>query len=210
MKRQKNVYLTVDLDYWYKPGMRKNIDFIKELLALDRPTTVYTEHQLILREIKRQYKKIINVDYHSDISQREPGWPNCGDWANFVHGRENAEFEWRMPDWNDCVTLGEGLCHSTHSEYSQYNPFLDNNLHTWKDVERKQGLRNLPLDDVDRISLILSPEWSPEWSIGDNIADTLLHIVGAEATGQVKFHGHNVQPLIKRMIQEGGPFYNWY
>lgn len=206
MKRQKNVYLSVDLDYWWKPGMHKNLNYIKQLLELDRPVTVFTEHQLVLREINKQYKKIYNVDYHSDISQREPGWPSCGDWVNFVYGRENAEFEWRMPSWKECVTRGHGFCHHPRIEDSHNNPFRDDSIHKWKKVSRQQGLRNIPLDDVDKISLVLSPEWSH----GKYIADTLDHILECEKEGQIKFFGRNVEPLIRRMLKEKKPFYNWY
>jgi hypothetical protein len=205
-KRQKNVYLTVDLDYWWTAGMHKNLDYIKQLLGLNRPVTVYTEHQLILREITKQYKKVYNVDYHSDISQREPGWPNCGDWVNFTQGRENSEYEWRLPDWKECVTNGGGLCHKGHKENGKMNPFKDDSLHGWKNVGRKQGLRNIPLDDVDKISLILSPEWS----CGVYITDTLNHLLELEKEGQVKFFGRNVRPLINKMIDRTEPLYDWY
>lgn len=205
-KRQKNVYLSIDLDYWYTPEMHNSINYISQLLELNRPVTVFTEHHLVLRDIKRQYKKVYNVDYHSDVTQLEPGWPTCGCWANFVYGRENSEFEWRMPNWKDCVSRGGGLCHRLYMESSRYNPFKNDDLHKWKNLIRKEGFNNIPLDDVDRISLVLSPEWS----YGEFIEDTLYYLLDREREGQIKFFGRNVKPLIHRMIREGEPFYNWY
>jgi hypothetical protein len=202
----KSVYLSVDLDYWYKPGMRKNIDFIESLLSLGRPITVFTEHQLVLRDIKKQYKKVYNIDYHSDITEPDAGWPNCAKWVNYVRGRQDAEFEWRMPSWEDCVTYGHGLCHYRHNEHNRWNPFKDNNLHSWKSVGRAAGLRNLPLDDVDRVSLVLSPEWS----IGAYIEDTLSFLLFLEEEGCVEFYGDSVRPLINRMMGRYSPLYNWY
>ena len=202
----KNTYLSVDLDYWYRPGMRNSIDFIKELMGLNRPVTVFTEHHLVLKEIKKPYKRVYNIDYHSDITEPAPGWPECGNWVNHVPGRGQGKFMWCLPNWKECVTNGNGFCHRIRQESSIYNPFIDDTMHSWRSVNRQVGIRNLPLDDVDRISLVLSPEWS----FGEYISDTLCYLIAAQEDGKVDFYGRRVKPLIKEMLRRGGPFYNWY
>lgn len=201
----KSTYLSVDLDYWWRPGMRNSLLFIKDLLSLGRQVTVFTEHHLVLREINRQYKKVYNIDYHSDIIEPCPGWPECGSWVNHVPFRKDAEFEWRFPSWKECVYRGNGLCHKPRRDNSRSNPFVYNNMHSWKSVSRKQGIENIDLDDVDKISLVLSPEWS----IGEYIFDTLCYLLAAKEDGVIDFYGKRTKPLIKRMLKEGWPIEHW-
>lgn len=191
---KRDIYLSVDLDYWYsKKETGDGLGFIKKLYALDRPITVFTEHHLILKHITKQYRKVYNVDFHSDISEMAWRWPNCGTWANFVLGRDKAEFEWRYPNKEVCIAKGHGLCHTDHEDGNDYDPFAHKELWTWKTIKRKCGLIDIELDRVDKISLVLSPAWS----YPSVILDTLLYIYNSDA----KFFSKSVTKVMESMMK---------
>jgi len=190
-----DVYLSVDLDYWYSTKKTGNgLDFVRKLLELKRPVTVFTEHHLVLKDITKQYHKVYNVDFHSDISEIAWRWPNCGTWANFVRGRDKAEFEWRFPNWNMCIKKGHGLCHTDHTNGNRYDPFNNKHLWAWKSIKRKCGLNGIELDRVDKISLVLSPAWS----YSRVILDTLLYIYNAD---NVKFFSKSAKHVMESMMK---------
>ena len=200
-----SVHLSIDLDYWYRTKIRPSCyEFIKRVLKLKVPITLYTEHHLILRKVKNNYSKVINVDYHSDISEPFKGWPCCGSWVNFFPGRQNAEFEWRMPDWERCVVEGDGLCHDYHmpqprKEGSSRNPFTYLHNHKWKKVSRQVGLKNIPWNNIKDVSIVLSIEWSyPQY-----ISKALDSIIQSAQNGQIKLYGKKALPISKRMRDAG-------
>lgn len=208
----KHTYLTVDLDYWYSRKVTgTGLDFIKSLLALNRPMKIFTEHHLILKDIDRQYQKVVNVDFHSDLVDRVSGFPNCGTWANYFPGRQNAVYEWRYPNEMECVTFGRGLCHPDEDENGEecynecydktrdgnrFDPFSHPEFWTWKNVSRKQGLNKLNLKDVDKISFILSPIWSEP----EVIKDTLKLLVLSDIR-KVEWNSKSVGRVINKMAR---------
>jgi hypothetical protein len=203
---KRDTYLTVDLDYWYsKKVTGTGFDFIQKLFALNRPMKVFTEHHLILKDIDKQYKKVINVDYHSDLADRAYKWPNCGTWANYVQCRHNATFEWRYPNDKQCIKEGMGLCHpDTEDEKfkgydlrngNEFDPFHHPELWTWKNVVRKKGIDDLELDTIDKISFVLSPIWSRS----NVIHDTLVFLTTPESN-KAKYNSKTVRTVINQML----------
>ena len=204
-----DTYLTVDLDYWYsKRATGTGFDFIKKLYLLGKPIKVFTEHHLILRDINRQYKKVINVDFHSDLADMAYRWPNCGTWANYVYGRQNAVFEWRYPNDIECIQKGMGLCHRDDEDDdtlgynfrngNDFDPFHHPELWTWREVRRQKGIEELDLNSVDKISLILSPIWSRT----DVIRDTLEFLESPDK--RIKYNSKTVRTVISQMLR------GWY
>jgi hypothetical protein len=208
----KHTYLTVDLDYWYSRRVTgTGLDFIKQLFSLNRQMKVFTEHHLILRDIDRQYKKVINVDFHSDLVDRASGRVNCGTWANYFPGRQDAEFEWRYPNRCRCLVEGMGLCHPDEDEDgneccddcydrtrngNKFDPFYHPEFWTWKNVSRQQGVNGLDLKDVDKISFILSPTWSEP-----RVIEVILKILSNDK--RVERGSKTVCRVINRMLKEG-------
>ena len=206
----KHTYLTVDLDYWYSHSITgTGLPFVQKLFALNRPMKVFTEHHLILRDIDRQYDKVINIDFHSDIVDRVCGWPNCGTWANYFPGRQDAIFEWRYPNKDKCIKAGWGLCHMDEGgnynedgnlrlrDGNRFDPFYHPEFWTWKNVARQQGLKDLDLSDVDRVSFILSPMWSEAYVIQDT-----LRLLSGTKGRKTEYHSNSVGTVINRMLRE--------
>ena len=190
----KDTYLTVDLDYWFDTR-DDGFPFIKELYELRRPITVFTQHQLVLKDITKQYRKVINVDYHADLCESGQNWPNCGTWGNRVFGRHEAEFVWIYPCRYSCIERGHGLCHTSHEEESENNPFLHPELTTWAAISRDEGYEDIDLDRVDRVSLILSIDWSRP-----HIIEPVLRYIKNREGDRIQFYGKNVIKQINEML----------
>jgi len=92
-------YLSIDLDYWN--GLRKrSIDaFFKHVFRLGLPIWVAPFHDQLLPHINQHdCNCLVNVDYHSDISDYEPRLRLTeGTWANFVKWKRKGTFIWRYP-----------------------------------------------------------------------------------------------------------------
>jgi hypothetical protein len=193
---KKDVYLSVDLDYWYNEKCTGDgLSFIKKLFSLDRPITIFTEHHLVLKDIKKQYNKVYNIDYHSDLSNVALGWPNCGTWVNYVYGRKCAEYEWRYPDYKSCIVHGLGLCHYDHEDESEFDPFYHKEFQTWKAISRAYGTDGINFESVDKISIVLSPSWSN----AKTIHNTLMFLI-SDQSRQAKFFSKSVQKTIEKML----------
>ena len=161
MKAKRDVYLSVDLDYFYSDAVTgSGLDFVKELYSLNRPTTLFKHHQTILHDITKQYCLVDNVDYHSDIVEPECNRTiTCANWVNHVYGRNKAVYQWRYPNREECITQGYGLCHLMDDHGQDHNPFYHPEWKLWSKVTRRYGLEGIDFGMVDRIAFILSPAW---------------------------------------------------
>jgi len=159
-------YLTIDLDYWtnYRETLSPN-RFFKKIFAMDCPKVVVASHESVVRYANKSgCRTIINVDYHSDIVDQplhEKVDFNEGTWANFIKWREQGTFIWRHPHGVD--SLRDGYCHSNMF----HNPFDLASHASWKTVQRKKGLANIPLDDVAEVCICLSPYWTTVMPVRD-------------------------------------------
>lgn len=228
------IHLSIDLDYWShvedKPITDKfgffnkikyndykdtqefvhrlrsdSLKMIKKAVSLNKPIIVYSQHHSILKHVKDNYTKVINVDYHSDICEIRNGWPCCGSWANFFPGRAKMEFEWRYPSKVQCVKHGHGLCHLSHKDKAPEDPFLDDSNHTWKKVSRRHGVYGIPWKQVDDVSIILSINWSNPIPI----KNTLELLIELERENKIKFYGKNVRRVINHFLDAANQGLDW-
>ena len=193
------IHLSIDLDYWNINTKPDCLSYVSKVLSLKRPTTVYTQHHLILRNVRAMYDRVVNIDYHSDICELHQGWPECGSWANYFPGRQNAYYEWRLPDRRECIGLGEGLCHRSRSWRYSDNPFVNVAEHKWRGLKHCVGLKGIRLGEVEDVSIVLSPEYC----IPEAIRDTLQLLLIKQQRGDVVFYGRNVKPMIRQLMEIG-------
>jgi len=99
----------------------------------------------------RGFNTLINVDFHSDLSDDQPGELSEANWVNFVNFREKGSYIWRYPD-GYCLSSHTGYCHSGT------NPF-DCNLTGWASVQMRHGLARIPWDSIREVGICLSPGW---------------------------------------------------
>ena len=152
------VYLSIDLDYWRAERSAKAATrFFKKLFGeLDLPImTALHHHHLIPHTNSFDVDTVINIDAHSDISDRgEKMTLDEGNWVNFVEGRKRSTYVWRYPR-NSCLTHHSGYCH--HG----LNPF-ETDCTEWARVKKTRGLARIPWSNVVGVGVCLSPEWLDE------------------------------------------------
>lgn len=150
-------YLSIDLDYWGMSGAPGMGPMISRVLALNVPTCLVRTHSTMLKHMRRfDFDKLVNVDFHSDLCSRL-GFKklvlNEGTWGAFVPHRNRGRFEWRLPDYFDCVVLKEGIC-----DHSQ-DVFADPTGTGWIAAVARVGLRDIDYRDVVAAGFCLSLNW---------------------------------------------------
>jgi len=171
--RRIKTYLSIDLDYWrYRKDPQPCTTFFQQVWGLQLPIYVVMYHHHLLPHINAHDCDIlINVDYHSDLADLEPGRIldfNEGTWANFVDWRCVGRFIWRYPA-SECLSGGTGYCHSNH------NPFLERGVASWKCVQKRVGLWGIPWKHITAVGVSVSPDWiGPAETLAEPIRQ--LHI----------------------------------
>lgn len=156
---KKDTFLSIDLDYWrsVSPSM---ISFLRKTLKLDVPKILVKHHHQLLPFINRNPAEVlVNIDYHSDLSEDDFGNPpelNCGTWVNHVRWREDSSFIWVCPSKKRCYRDGEGRCDSSRD--SSTDPFKNDN-NGWGSTKVKVGLHHVNLNKVIAIGYTLSPDY---------------------------------------------------
>lgn len=156
-------YLSIDLDFWNDRPAKECLKFMRQIKATGLPIKIVDDHADLLPFINKSHcDRIINLDYHSDISNN--GYDscnkalrpklNCGTWANWVKNR-NA-FVWMHP-FN--IRLDIALCHEPKND--RHSPFCNPILAGYKNVT-KLSLHHLPswiLNEVVEIGIACSYKW---------------------------------------------------
>lgn len=119
-------YLSIDLDFWNRRNFPE--EYLNHLMATGIPVTVASQHHHLVPHIRQfDFDTLINLDYHSDVADREEGMRGkfsrqvglqCGTWVNHIPGKDK-HYIWSYP-FASCFN-GAGTCHDF------YNPFIDDN-----------------------------------------------------------------------------------
>lgn len=129
------------------------------------PVIVKTHHHHILKYINQfEFKKIINVDAHSDIVNEDCGFDlDCGSWANFYKHKKNAVFEWIHPH-SEAKWFNLGRC--DYYNWTDWNK--EKVKFGYKDAIHRKRSDVISLvipKDVHSISVVVSPDY---WSYNNN------------------------------------------
>lgn len=177
---KKEIYLSVDLDYWrYHSGSKSLNSFLIRLLRMKRrglPFKIVETHEKLVPHINKSgLSHIINVDYHSDIVDGVdyPGnrlTLNEGTWANFINKRlqEKGCFEWRFPH-NNQNDLEDGYCHQDWK-----NPFKEK-CTKYEKVIMKHGLKGIDFKKIGAIGISISRDWLEDNPIFEPVLRKLLN-----------------------------------
>jgi hypothetical protein len=159
-----STYLSIDLDFLPSIKKEDRESFYKILLKnKNKGGVIVAAHHYLLSDVnKRKYDKLINIDFHSDISDLYDELTktnfNCGTWINYIKWRKNAEYIWVYPKKiciDDTDRDFSGLCHDCD------DPFENKKAASgWKSVKR-EIYNNYKIDwkDVKRIGISASPDW---------------------------------------------------
>lgn len=157
-----NTYLSVDIDYWFNHSSPKSINSLKRILEKVKNVPdklLVDEHHNLLDQINSsQCDKIIHVDYHQDLVFETEGSfgkvgdkIECGNFLYFVNNKENIDFDWYYPDYDECVRKGLGFCMDL-----SFKPLSKKNF-VYKDQKRKCGLpTNKELENVTSVGIAFS------------------------------------------------------
>jgi len=182
-------YLSIDLDYWANfnndTGSKKMISFLNKVIDLDVPIDVVAYHDEMAKHINRinmDIDKVINVDTHSDMVDREY-FHDFGKkldeacWANYIKGKRYKEFIWYHPD-AECYEIrdeddlydGRGRCDRNN------NPFSKKSMEIcgWGKCRHRTGLPKMhEMEEVISAGICISPNWSDMLQV-DNVMYFLL------------------------------------
>jgi hypothetical protein len=179
MKKTKNSYLSIDLDFWMDRANAKSASFFfKKVFKLDVPITCVIEHEELLSDVKKvkNLKTLYNVDYHSDICSdcERDDEPCDGTWVNFVPGRTNANYIWILPSL-ETYYEEEGICHV------EKDPFQDPKASKWKSVNFTDSMKDIEWDKIQRVGVCLSPLFVRLKSIKPILKKLNINVEQAEA-----------------------------
>lgn len=161
------VYLSIDLDFF--PFLNSRIVFknkcrqlINKALSLKVDTLVVDAHHGLIKHVSNSKKygvdHLINIDYHDDIvalnnininNEEEEGA-----WVSHISWKRNGTYEWRYPNKTECVELKWGIC--DRNETSVYN---NPSMTGWKIIKKRQGISDLPWDNIKAVGICLSGYW---------------------------------------------------
>ncbi|HEX9058591.1 MAG TPA: hypothetical protein VF941_00260 [Clostridia bacterium] len=152
-------HLTIDLDYWdnrHFDNCKEGKQYITFIFKRFKDILVVNEHHEILPFVNTQtLDKIINVDFHSDITYEPEKILNEGTWANFINNRKDMSFEWHMPNKKICLTQSWGRC-----DNDQFLRPVSKKLLGYKKVAFVEGLQKIDYNQIASVSISLSREWT--------------------------------------------------
>jgi hypothetical protein len=158
-------FLTIDLDYFTMTKRDKEaIPFIIECMKVSPETWIIDTHEKVVEFdlIPQSTTKVINVDFHNDITiENANGYGemelNEGTWGNYLH-KNVKEFMWHYPSKLRCITDQLGLCEPCSKNPADY-PL---------DYKKQLGYHNIP-KVFNRLVICLSSQWGNPTTIMEGL-----------------------------------------
>jgi len=170
---QMKIYLSIDLDFWNQgshsyPHMKR---FLREAISYvpRKRLFVVDSHEKLISSVNRSgCDTLINIDWHSDLSNRlDPSFKdnpeynkvNCGSWASFIKWRKDGIYTWIHPyevRWRS----ERGYCHAPLRP--ENNPFLHPQLSGWMFAHQKRNKhpeKIIPWSFVHSVGIAFSYYW---------------------------------------------------
>ena len=187
----RNVYLSVDLDYWTAcpeehigeqartlrgrdPLDVMMSEFLAAVLEHAPQVILATHHEQITFYVNGVFDlplhKIINVDFHSDLPDWGPATDlprlDEGTWGLYVAMPHTKIFEWRSAT---DTYMPQRRCCSDPSDPAS-DPFHVPRLTAYHKAVHKLGLRGIPWDRLAGAAIVVSPDW---WFTSSNVCGGL-------------------------------------
>ena len=110
-----------------------------------------------------------------DIDFKYPLELNEGTWVNFIKWQKSGKFTWIYPNHKFCVDKEQGYCHA------DYNPFENKKYHSWSNITKKEKLKQLSLDNVEKIGIATSVTWLGSQQLNADFLPKLLKVKSKSA-----------------------------
>lgn len=148
-------YLSVDVDFWFEPTRARE----QLMLLMQRigkiPVIAVMNHQQMLREVNASNaRRLINVDEHSDLAERDVTTFQCGTWASYVNWRHQGEYVWIRPD-----VSYQGSCNG--DDRAIWNFGTDWKHSVSRHISRKNLKLTTYLQDCVGVGICMSPAYAP-------------------------------------------------
>lgn len=183
-------YLSIDLDFWNQgrksfPHMRKFLRQAKDSVSSKNLLIVDSHEELLPHVNESGCDNLINVDWHSDISnrfdptRREKAWKdlNCGTWVTFVKFRRTGMFTWIHP-YKATERSARGYCHYPHTP--KHNPFVNPTLGGWNALQERKHRHPEALIDwwsVHAVGICFSYDWV-RYTLKDELYQIAEEVLG--------------------------------
>lgn len=167
------IYLSIDLDYWNRGPkcfghMRKFLTEALGYVPKSRINVIDSHENMIPFINESGCDELINMDWHSDISNRfdpdfkdQEGWNmlNCGTWVTYIKWKGNGKYTWIHP-YAAKYRDRRGYCHLPLGRKN--NPFNNASVSGWKVTVQKHHQapeRIIPWSFVHGIGIAFSYDW---------------------------------------------------
>jgi hypothetical protein len=155
-----STYLSIDLDFW---NVYRNYKHLYKFLTLAKNSCpnirIVDSHEEIIEHVNvSRCTNLINVDFHSDISDHHGGnrdHLNCGTWVNYINLRFRGNYTWIHPHLDE-EDIAEGYCHVN------LNPFEVPRVSGWNKVIKiatHSPERKIDWGDISGIGIAFSYAW---------------------------------------------------
>lgn len=94
-----STYLSIDIDYWTNPDrMVSAVTSVAGIAKSQRiPLVAVMNHQQLLPHVNAaQADRLVNIDWHSDVSGMAPRL-HCGSWISYVTWKRAGTYLWVRP-----------------------------------------------------------------------------------------------------------------
>ena len=181
-------YLSIDVDYWssrhtdWDQSVREMWYMFDRVVKSGVPVTMVLDHHELLEDPNiNECNKLINVDYHSDITNYfdedgeikyiEYGTDayckaelNCGTWVNFLPWRSTGEFLWCYPE-SECFSAT--VRQANYGRCEDVDGFWDkpkSKHHNWNYISCVRGWQyKVDWRNVTAVGVSMSVEWLQEY-----------------------------------------------
>jgi hypothetical protein len=168
MSYRESTYATIDIDSWHEGKV--DVEAINRILSrvpkADRAAAIHHDSVLShVRRYARSAKRVVNVDYHSDLggcldATFENGKTglrrlelHSGSWADYVELDDKQEYVW--------ASLGPGMRTDHFSLERPFSQVQQVGRSPWRKIRHvlvKSPGYGLSNADIDGISIVLSPD----------------------------------------------------
>jgi len=148
-------YLSVDCDYWYDADQaERQLILLMQKLRAGVPVIAVMNHQQMLPEVNASGAlQLINIDEHSDLSEKTVGSFDCGTWVSYVKWRQQGTYIWVRPDKSY-----QGSCNG--DDRATWNALTDWKYSDSRYIARKNLRITNYLQDCVGVGLCMSPAYA--------------------------------------------------
>lgn len=184
----KDIYLSIDLDFWKDEGQREYEElffYLGNLFEKNIPIICVEYHHQMLPFVnrKKNLKELINIDFHSDFTDmtmkelEEDNLFNEGTWINFVNFRKRGTFTWIYPNrscYFDRYKGIDGECRGWGRCDIKKNPFDYRNTKKITEWNKAKLRKTFPtkneINRIAEIGICISPNWITEVMLKDSLS----------------------------------------